>query len=379
MESFLKLSQEFTVSSLSAENLAGYLLAAILLVSQFADIYFNVLPDVLNGSKNVVASSLAGWHSLQKLQDKSCTILRDFSSGRYYKPWGDQNIVLITSLDHFRELCDAPQLSQRAVYADIFNFQYTMRHLETALDPNEQAPHRYKLFHSTIRKNGVRQLPALYPYLQTKLSRAMTAFVESTPKTSDGWHSVKLANLMRSCATGLLGTYFFGDALLSEPGFDRAIQDFYSDTIKCMGALQITPYFAKGTLYRLLTWNGRSVRTIFERLGRAIENEDGWVENEHLQNLTLLHNLKNASKISDYWTTNLLIQAILGIWFAASHQPWMNLHFIILELCNRPEWIERLREELKDNMDFETITHLRLLDSFIKECVRLNPLDRSKL
>ena len=378
MEAFLKYFEGSSILPLSVENLAGCLLGLILLGSQFADFYFNLLPDVLDGSKLVARFSLWIWKSIRNLQEKCCTIFQDFSSGRYYKPWGSQDVVVITSVDHFRELCDAPQLSQRAVYSDIFNFQYTMSHLETSLDPNEQAPHRYVLFHSAIRKTGVEQLPALYPYLRAKLIRTINTSIDSTPKTSDDWHSVKLATLMRSSASGLLGTYFFGDALLSEPEFHKAIQDFYSDIIKCMGALQVAPSFAKGALYRLITWNGRSIRTIFDRLRKIIDDEDTWTEDEHLRNLTLLQNLKSASTSSSYWTTDLLIQAVLGIWFAASHQPWMNLHFVILELCNRPEWVDMLREELKDNLGLEAVTNLPLLDSFIKECVRLNPLDRSE-
>lgn len=30
-----------------------------------------------------------------------------------------------------------------------------------------------------------------------------------------------------------------------------------------------------------------------------------------------------ASAESSYWTHTALIQAIIGIWFAASHQPWI--------------------------------------------------------
>ena len=39
--------------------------------------------------------------------------------------------------------------------------------------------------------------------------------------------------------------------------------------------------------------------------------------------MTLLHNMIEFSKESSYWNPNTLIQAIAGIWFAASHQPWI--------------------------------------------------------
>ncbi|PQE22390.1 cytochrome P450 protein [Rutstroemia sp. NJR-2017a WRK4] len=79
----------------------------------------------------------------------------------------------------------------------------------------------------------------------------------------------------------------------------------------------------------------------------------------------------------DYWTPDNLAQALLGIWFAASHQPWMNLDFVVLELCSHPEYIPLLREEIGDFSDltYDTLESFPILDSFIKETVRLNPLD----
>lgn len=85
------------------------------------------------------------------------------------------------------------------------------------------------------------------------------------------------------------------------------------------------------------------------------------------------HNAQN----SVYWTYDVMSQSLLGIWFAASHQPWMNLDFILLELAQRVEWQVRLREEIGDysKLDYQTLDQLPYLDSFIKETVRMNPLD----
>ena len=113
--------------------------------------------------------------------------------------------------------------------------------------------------------------------------------------------------------------------------------------------------------------------------------------------MTLLHNMKEASEESAYWTPTLVIQAIIGIWFAASHQPWTvsdhqfqqplyvtdlgkNLHFVFLELCARPEYFDLIRKEIEsvENLNYENITKLPILDSFIKETSRLNPTDKSE-
>lgn len=43
-------------------------------------------------------------------------------SGIYYKPFGRKEPVIIRSPEAIQELCEASELSQRAVYADVSNF-----------------------------------------------------------------------------------------------------------------------------------------------------------------------------------------------------------------------------------------------------------------
>lgn len=59
----------------------------------------------------------------------------------------------------------------------------------------------------------------------------------------------------------------------------------------------------------------------------------------------------------------------------------MNLHFVMLELCARPEFQIALRQEMNKNapLDYRRLEQLPLLDSFIKETVRLHPLDTCKV
>jgi cytochrome P450 len=80
---------------------------------------------------------------------------------------------------------------------------------------------------------------------------------------------------------------------------------------------------------------------------------------------------------NEYWTPDIMAQSLLGIWFAASHQPWMNLHFVLLELCTRPDYQTSLRNEILQagELSYDRLEQLPLLDSFIKETMRLNPLD----
>jgi cytochrome P450 len=89
--------------------------------------------------------------------------------------------------------------------------------------------------------------------------------------------------------------------------------------------------------------------------------------------------MATLSESSSYWTSPAMsAQNMLGLWFAASHQPWMNLNFILMEVCARKDWQKAIRQEIEANAplnDYKTLDELPLLDSFMKETVRLTPLD----
>jgi cytochrome P450 len=74
------------------------------------------------------------------------------------------------------------------------------------------------------------------------------------------------------------------------------------------------------------------------------------------------------------------VQNQLGVSVAAIHTTSMNVTQVLYDLTSRPEYIEPLREEIKqvlaaDNGKLvkKSMTKLRKLDSFIKESQRVNP------
>ena len=59
-----------------------------------------------------------------------------------------------------------------------------MTHGELALDPNEQAAHRYRLFSRAIKIRGLAQVEALQPYLQEKLKGTLLRTIDSQPSVA---------------------------------------------------------------------------------------------------------------------------------------------------------------------------------------------------
>ncbi|MCJ1248353.1 hypothetical protein MMC30_005570 [Trapelia coarctata] len=269
-----------------------------------------------------------------------------------------------------------------------------MKHTTVDLDPNEQTAARYRLYSRAIRIIGMAQISSLQPYLQARMQETLYRHVDARDSTdgmnlflvgslldiddSTGWTSIQLAPLMRDMAGDMLGLYFFGPKLSAEPEFNWALQRYYSDTVKFGGALQLVPGFVASYAYSRITNQGKALQVLFERLRSAMDSKNpNWDEDKNVKSMTLMQNLIESSRESSYWTPDLLIQAIIGIWFAASHQPWINLHFMFLELCTRPEYVRLIRDEIdaQECLDYTHISKMPILDSFMKESVRLNPLD----
>jgi cytochrome P450 len=74
--------------------------------------------------------------------------------------------------------------------------------------------------------------------------------------------------------------------------------------------------------------------------------------------------------------------AQLFLAFAAIHTTTENLTYVLLELLDHPEAIEKLREEMIDVLKQNgwtktTFSKMKLLDSVLKESQRLHPVSKS--
>ncbi|KAF2874573.1 cytochrome P450 [Massariosphaeria phaeospora] len=222
-------------------------------------------------------------------------------------------------------------------------------------------------------------LEGLYPYL---LVRFNYAFYEELQhgRAENGEMTLSMAHICRKLSSRMMSLIFFGDKLTSNEKFSAALLQYSRDMINCMMAFQVTPGFLSPIVHFIITKRGRAMHILqshfYDIMGPGREN---WDEPEAIKPYTIIHNMTNLGSSSRYWDgADVKSQNLLGVWFAASHQPWMNLHFILLELCAQPDWQVRLRQELEgcgDFLDYDNLRNLPFLDSLIKETLRLNPLD----
>ncbi|KAI4224898.1 MAG: hypothetical protein L6R36_004324 [Xanthoria steineri] len=333
----------------------------------------------INGSSIDSPPHAGSRKSEVSMVDQVKAMYHDFRHQRYYKPFLREKPIIIESRDQMEELSHAPELSQPAVYADIFGFKYTLKDEETNSDPLDTAGARFRLFARTIKVIGTTELESLRPHLQGKIEEGLEKAIANGKVTQDGWTSIETTPTMRDTASDPLALYMFGRTLTENPKFLASLKKYYMDTIAYQGAMQFFPRFLEGYMFSRTTQDGQALKDLITMLKDAMGKPDGgWEEDESLKRITLMYHMIDASRDSSYWTPNIVVQALIGIWFAAAHQPWVNLDFAFLELCQRPEYIDLIRHEIssKATLDATTISNeMPVLDSFLKESMRLNPMD----
>ncbi|KAF2704077.1 putative cytochrome P450 [Pleomassaria siparia CBS 279.74] len=305
------------------------------------------------------------------------SIVHDFSNGRYYKPWKTiDNFTVLSTKKHIAELSEASVLSQKAVYADMFGFKHTMNGIDH--NSSDHRVIRTRLYARLLQVNGPVYLNGLFPLLKESLNKTLQVELRNGRQVNDGL-SISVAPTARRLASKLMAVVFYGDVLASDEDFFEALLKYPKDMIKCMAAFQLTPSWMSPYMHAVITSRGEAMHKIQARLRDIMgTGRKTWTEPEKTKTLTIAHNMTQMTDDSDYWDPELLSQSLLGIWFAAAHQPWMFLDFVLLELCARQDWQNAIQEEI-DTLapsNYDQLEKLPLLDSFIKETVRLNPLDK---
>ncbi|KAF2274907.1 cytochrome P450 [Westerdykella ornata] len=245
----------------------------------------------------------------------------------------------------------------------MLGFKYTLNGIEHNTVDHKLI--RTRLYARVLQVNGPSNLAALFPFLKEKLDIALRSELLNGQASSNGF-TLPVAQTARRLASKLMALVFYGELLATDETFSNALLRYPRDMIKCMAAFQLTPSFLSPTVHSVLTKRGEAMRTILGRLRTIMKaGREEWDEPESTKEVAFPTQAETLAMTddSDYWNPDLLSQSLLGIWFAASHQPWMFLDFVLLELCARKNYQRALQQELGP-------------ESFIKETIRLNPLDK---
>ncbi|ORY17075.1 cytochrome P450 [Clohesyomyces aquaticus] len=283
--------------------------------------------------------------------------------------------VLACDLSDVKEVCESKEdvLSFHAAMTDRLQHKHTMYGFEhNDVDPHNSVAGR------TLKVLLRMNLAFLRPSIEARIEEGIASSV-SRGQASEGWTSVSAFELARNITERVNCEVFLGAELANKPDFAKAANRYNQDVVLAMELCrQLPAIFSPIIAPAIMRWSGAMnkvaafITPVVEERLRQFGDPNAPEHRDCIQ-WTIESSHTDAQR-----SLKRLVQQIIAILFAASHQMPMALIYAVYTLCIHPEYVEALREEarqvLKKNEE-DSFKEMHLLDSFLRESARLNPLD----
>lgn len=233
-------------------------------------------------------------------------------------------------------------------------------------------------------------LPSIAPSLASTITSTFNAAF-SKANSQAQWKDLPIFALTKTLVTAANALVFFGPELATNKTFLDASLAYIEELFTCAEVLRLTPSFMHPLITPILMQCYGSSKVMVqyltpvveERLLRKRATETGEATATTQLPIDCIQLFIDANSRKREWTADKIVQVLIGTWFAAVHQPALSLAYILHDLCDHPQYMDSIREEISstyENCDAlstntETFQNLPLLDAFIKESCRLNPSD----
>ena len=247
------------------------------------------------------------------------------------------------------------------------------------------------------------RLQVLQSALTETITRTVTKELLSYEKKcsisshSSGVIPLPIFQLAKTVITTANSLVFFGPELTLNDEFLAAAQRYPEDLLITAEILRLTPSFAAPFIAPIAMRNHHASKVLVRYLIPLVEkrmllkqrrlDEKDFPRDEFgegndgpcdIIQFFVDANLRQR-RLQDFSApppchARKIVQVIIGIWFAAVHQPAITIMYALDDLLDHPEHLGALRDEL-NSKSMDTIDQLCLLDSFLKESSRLHPSD----
>ncbi|KAL2815030.1 cytochrome P450 [Aspergillus cavernicola] len=287
--------------------------------------------------------------------------------------------TLVSTERHIRELGRCPEriLSFNEAMEQRLRHKYTM----FGFDDKGIDPH-HSLVTRVLRVYLRTAIPALQVELQLTIQEAMRKAISEAPAAvSPGWKQVSAVSLARGITARVNNQVLVGEDLAANPGFHKATLRYNQDVVITMELCRHIPsMLVPVTAMAMMAWSG-AMKQVARCLTSLIEER--LLQDADRQTIKKRRDcvqwIMDCSRTSDQRTVLRLVQQTIGLMFASAHQIPMALIYAIYNLCIYPEYIGPLRREIdqvRKTKEFkDQFSHMPLMDSFLRESARLNPLD----
>ncbi|KAI0112996.1 putative cytochrome P450 [Daldinia grandis] len=289
---------------------------------------------------------------------------------------------VVSSRDHIKEMDAAPQsvLSLLGAAKDLLQPKYTMKDFNWM--EGKQGTEGATLI-KTLRNDLTGHLPEVLPEIRLLISALIDQHLESSPPVN-GTKSFTIFPLVCRAIAHSNALIFFGKELSQNTEFIKAGISMVEHTLILSDVVRLLPETVADPVGKFLaSWlnSGDMVyNTLEPMVAQRFEERDrgkqGYDIPEHKDCVQWI--MDNSPKTKP-WTVQRVVHELVALWYGSVHITSVSACLTLFDLCNYEEYAQPLRNEIK-NTGWECFDKsggrlFPLMDSFIKESVRLNPVE----
>ncbi|KAF7874153.1 hypothetical protein EAF04_002825 [Stromatinia cepivora] len=240
----------------------------------------------------------------------------------------------------------------------------------------------------------------LYPYAHEILVKEIADHL-ARKKNVNGWKSIHHYQFLQYITVSVIGPLFWGESLCKKelllflesmanpypyPGADREFQNaarkYPAQYFTLSEIVQHVPTISVPLVKFVFTSGNKYRNTLTKHLLPIVREQMNQTENtppkgQNLPFVNFMQYVALMTKDRPYWTPERIILLLESLWRASGSSIPMTLTHIVNSLCQHPKYIEPMRVEIDEQkqMNFSVLERLPLLNSFINEFIRTNPID----
>lgn len=258
----------------------------------------------------------------------------------------------------------------------MFQPKYTMNGLEV----EDCMASNGSLHSRVLRVMLTGHLGDFQPLLAAIISKSIAEEVSAGKRISNEWIEIQSLSMFKKVVVATNSLVFFGEKLSRCPEFLQAALDYPEDLFFTAEMLRLLPKYAAPVVAPVLMRRHQASKILVSYLMPMVEERlkrDSTTDNTSTTKpMDIIQYFIEAGARRNAWTAQKIVQVVLGIWFAAIHQPAMSLVYALSDIRQHPEYKCALEKELGDGSpDGKDLESMPLLDGFLKESARLHPSD----
>ncbi|RYP79128.1 hypothetical protein DL771_000106 [Monosporascus sp. 5C6A] len=290
-------------------------------------------------------------------------------------------IVLVSDWKHIKEINAAPEgtLSLLGAAKEVLQPKHTMSDFNW-MDKrgSDGAP-----LQMTLRSRLSGYLPVLLPEIRSDLCALLDQRFDSLAVVNGVKQGAIFPTILGAVAKSNARA-LFGAKLSQNPGFLKAATKMIEHTLIIAEILRMVPSIFYDHLGRFLSSRLNSGKIMTEALTAVVSErfrdrelrKEGYDTPEHND---CIQWIMDHSPRHKPWGVTRVVHELIAVWFGSVHIASTTACAAVFDLCDRSEYVDILRQEIEQTgweaFDKSGGQIFPLMDSFMKESARLNPIE----